>query len=153
VIEIDNGVAAVFPGNYDGYLYRKELRSASAFSGKDDLLARVVSNGDVQETGSHSRRSFKEGRRRDLKKQERQARTRADTINVTLNGIEAEISEMESLFSAPSQYNNAQDLISLGEKYKKLKSKAQLLWDEWDVLSTEADEISAQLDEMEEIVP
>jgi uncharacterized coiled-coil DUF342 family protein len=67
--------------------------------------------------------------------------------------MEAEISEMESLFSAPSQYNNAQDLISLGEKYKKLKSKAQSLWDEWDGLSTEADEINSQLDELEEIAP
>ena len=153
VIEIDNGVVAVFPGNYDGYLYRKELRASNSYSGKDDLLSNVVMDAAFQETGLHSRRSFKEGRRRDLKKQERQARTRADTINATLNGIEAEISEMENLFSAPSQYNNAQDLISLGEKYKKLKSKAQSLWDEWDVLSTGADEINAQLDEMEEIAP
>ena len=153
VIEIDNGVAAVFPGNYEGYLYRKEIRGSRVSSEKYDLLANVVTNADVQETGSNSRRSFKEGRRRDLKKQERQARTRADTINATLNGIEAEISEMETLFSAPSQFNDAQDLMSLGEKYKKLKSKAQSLWDEWDVLSTEADEINAQLDEMEEIAP
>ena len=153
VIEIDNGVVAVFPGNYDGYLYRKELRASNSYSGKDDLLSNVVMDAAFQETGLHSRRSFKEGRRRDLKKQERQARTRADTINATLNGIEAEISEMENLFSAPSQYNNAQDLISLGEKYKKLKSKAQSLWDEWDGLSTEADEINSQLDELEEIAP
>lgn len=153
VIEIDNGVVAVFPGDYDGYLYRKELRASNSYSGKDDLLSNVVMDSGFQETGLHSRRGFKEGRRRELKKQERQARTRADTINATLNGIEAEISEMESLFSAPSQYNNAQDLISLGEKYKKLKSKAQSLWDEWDVLSTEADGINAQLDEMEEIAP
>ena len=153
VIEIDNGVAAVFPGNYEGYLYRKEIRGSRVSSEKYDLLANVVTNADVQETGTNSRRSFKEGRRRDLKKQERQARTRADTINATLNGIEAEISEMETLFSAPSQFNDAQDLMSLGEKYKKLKSKAQSLWDEWDVLSTEADEINAQLDEMEEIAP
>ena len=149
VIEIDNGVAAVFPGNYEGYLYRKEIRGSRVSSEKYDLLANVVPNADVQETGTNSRRSFKEGRRRDLKKQERQARTRADTINATLNGIEAEISEMETLFSAPSQFNDAQDLMSLGEKYKKLKSKAQSLWDEWYVLSTEADEINAQLDEME----
>jgi len=150
VIEIDNGVVTVFPGDYDSYLYRKQLRAPNASSDKDYLLANAAIGADFSERHSQSMRSSKEGWRRDMKKQERQARTRADTINTTLIGIEAEINEMENLFSTPSQFNNGQDLILLGEKYQKLKAKAQSLWDEWDVLSTEADEINAQLDVLEE---
>jgi hypothetical protein len=62
---------------------------------------------------------------------------------------EAEITQLEALFSNPGQVNDTAQLVAFGERYQVLKTEAQRLWEEWDRLSLDAEMIDIRLKELD----
>ena len=49
------------------------------------------------------------------------------------------------MFSEPEQFGDAAQIASSAERYAALKKEAESLWDEWERLSLEAEDIDSQL--------
>ena len=148
IVEIDGGRPAVFPGDYDSYLYRKQTETD-----KSSPNASARANGtsrDTAERGQVTRRSGRplsaeESQSRSLSKEARKLAMRIEEIDVSLSDREARIAELETMFSQPDQSDNPAHFASAGEEYRVLKEEAESLWEEWERLTLEAENIDSKL--------
>ncbi len=149
IIEIDGGLPRVYPGDYDGYLYRKQQEAEAkpaAIAPEHEIPAPV-------ENGSGRRRSrrpltAREEEERALSRKARQLATRIDEIGAAITEREAVTSELETMFANPDQFEDRAQLEDTGERYRMLKEEEQSLWDEWERLSLEAEDVDRTLVEL-----
>ena len=66
-------------------------------------------------------------------------------IDAIILSHEEDIIRLETLFSNPTQFQDATELADSGAKYKALKKGTQSLWEEWERLSLEVEEVENQL--------
>ena len=147
IVEIDAGQPTVFPGDYDAYLYRKQ----TAPSNGSVAPATNGATGAASGWGPARRRSGRpiraeEGQRRLLSREAHRLAMQIEEINVSLSDREARITALETMFSQPDQFDGPAQLASAGEQYRVLKEEAGSLWEEWERLSLEADDIDSQLE-------
>ena len=151
IIEIDGGQPTVYPGDYDAYLYRKQTEGGNG-------SANPASNGAIRAASESvpARRRFgrplssDEVQRRSLSKEARRLAIRIEEIDVSLSNREARITELETMFSQPNQSDDPAYFASAGEEYRILKDEAESLWEEWERLSLEAENIDGKLAELRE---
>ena len=152
IVEIDGGRPTVFQGDYDHYLYQKQTETGKqAEIAKRDASpaakgAAVAASGQ----GPARRRSgqplsAEEEQRRSLGKEARRLAARIEEINVSLAAHEARITELEDMFSRPDEFGDPAHIAASAEEYRVLKEETQSLWDEWEKLSLEAENIESQL--------
>ena len=147
IIEIDAGQPTVFPGDYDAYLYRKQTAPSN---GSVDAAANGATAAS-SESGPARRRSGRplsaeERQRRSLAREAHRLATRIEEINISLSDREARITALETMFSQPDQFDGRDQLAAAGEQYQVLKEEARALWEEWERLSLEAENIDSQLE-------
>ena len=150
IIEIDGGQPRVFPGDYDNYLYRKQQESRQ----QDSTSAPSGSENGAQpskpKNGSGGRRSRRpltaeEEQQRALNRQARKLAARIDEIGIAINDKESQSAELEAMFANPERFDDRGQLEATGERYRVLKEEEQSLWDEWERLSEEAEDIDRML--------
>lgn len=151
IIEIVNGQPNAFPGDYDSYLYRKqvEIAQGTATSIADGAGNAASGQGPAGNrlNGRRSGRPLSAGEelRRALSKEARRLVIRIDEIDAKLVDHEARIAELEAMFSSPDQFDDVAQLAASGEQYRELKEESQSLWEEWERLSLEAERIDSRL--------
>ena len=150
IVEIDGGKPAVYPGDYDGYLYRKQLesdaRSASAAVNGKVVDASVY---DWAKSGNsppvNAKISADERRRRSLKEEARRLAKLVEDLSRSLTEREARISELDEAFSSPEMYDDPDRIAASGKEYQALKAEVESLWGEWEKLSVEAERVDGEL--------
>ena len=149
IIDIDAGEPTIFPGDYDAYLYRRQARPSNGNA--DPAAGGVPAAAPVRANSKrHPGRilSADEKQRRSLGKEARRLARRIEEINASLSGYEANIAELEAKFSQPGQFDGPAQLALAGERYAVLKEQAGSLWEEWERLSAEAENINTRLEEL-----
>ena len=151
IIEIDEGKPVIYLGDYDAYLYRKQSENA-----EDGVL--TTSNGTVSDISNqdsddrrsrvcrleHSPSASKE-LSRNLRREAVNLAKRVKEIDAIILSHEKNITRLETLFSDPTQFQDATALADSGAKYKALKKETQSLWEEWEKLSLEVEKVENQL--------
>ena len=156
IVEVNSGRPVVFPGNYDSYLYQKQViarGSTSIVAGgtSHDASKQGSANSQPARRRSGRPRSAEEEVRRALSRDARKLAVRIDEIESTVASQEARIAQLEALFSSPDQFEDAAQLATSGEQHRVLKGEVQSLWEEWETLSLEAERIDSRLGELEAI--
>ncbi len=150
IIEIDGGRPRVLPGDYDNYLYRKQQEAsvktvtASANGSEPDDSTKV-------KAARRSRRrplTVEEEQKRALNSRARKLAVRIDEIGAAIAERESLTSELETMFTDPEQFDDRAQLEASGKQYRMIKEEEQTLWDEWERLSLEAEDIDRQLAEI-----
>ena len=146
IIEIDGGLPRVYPGDYDGYLYRKQ-QEAEAKPASPAADSNPGSTPEKASTRGRSRRplSAREEEERALSRKARQLASRIDEIGAAITEREAVTSELEAMFANPEQFDDRSQLEDTGQRYQMLKEEEQSLWDEWERLSLEAEDVDRTL--------
>ena len=146
IVEIDGGRPRVFLGDYDSYLYRKQAET-------DERNTSPRANGtagDATERGQAMNRfgqriSAEEQQRRSLTKEAHRLAMQIEDINVSLLDHETRIADLEAMFSNPDLFDEPAQIVSSGELYRVLKEEVQSLWDEWERLALEAENVDSKL--------
>ena len=150
IIEIDGGRPRVFPGDYDNYLYRKQQEASAKTVAASTNGSEPADSFKVQPTRRSRRRplTVEEEQQRALNSQARKLATRIDEIGAAIAERETLSAQLEAMFAAPEQFDDRDQLEASGEQYRMIKEEEQTLWDEWERLSLEAEEIDRQLAEI-----
>ncbi|MCL0044367.1 hypothetical protein M1N24_02405, partial [Dehalococcoidia bacterium] len=143
ILEIDSGRPVIFPGDYDSYLYRKQLKNAENAGG----LPSKQSPPKKHSRNGHSEllRGSEVQLRRDLKKEAGRLTRRIEEIHNQLERYGVRLAGLEALFSNPDQFESEDHLSASGEQYRLLKIEEQALWGEWERLSLESESVDRRL--------
>ena len=149
IIEIDSGVPRVFSGDYDSYLYRKQQEA-------ETKPAPASSNGKAPEVSEDARRGRRsrrpltaaEEQQRALGRQARQLAARIEEIGAAISEREALSAELEAMFANPERFDDRAQLEASADRYRILKEEEQSLWEEWERLSLEAEDVDQTLVEL-----
>ena len=87
-------------------------------------------------------------RQRWLANEARRLSKRIEEIDVSINDHEARIAELEAMFATPEQFDEPDQIAASGKQYRALKEETQALWEEWERLSTQAENIDSELAKM-----
>ncbi len=149
IVEIDAGQPTVYLGDYDSYLYRKQSETSSGRANPTHNGAPGEALGAVRLRGRSGRPlSAEEVQRRSLSKEARRLAIRIEEIDVSLSDREARIAELEAMFSQPDKSLGPAQFASAGEEYRVLKEETGSLWEEWERLSLEAENVGSELAEL-----
>ena len=80
-----------------------------------------------------------------MNRESRKLAARIDEIGVAISDKESQSNELEALFADPDRFEDRAELEATGERYRVLKEEEQSLWDEWERLSEEAENIDRTL--------
>ena len=146
IVEIDGGRPTVFPGDYDSYLYRKQTETdkRSANARANGTAGHAAKRGQAM-TRSGQTTGAEERQRRSLTIEARRLAMQIENINVSLIDHETRIAELEAMFSSPDLFDEPTQIVSSGEQYRVLKEEVQSLWDEWERLALEAENVDSKL--------
>ena len=140
IVEVIDGNIHVFPGDYDDYLYRKELPYQNI-----NETVRVVreSNKPKEPTGKQRReRKTAEGElRNQLYRETLPLQKRLDEIEKDLEALQVRQQEIESKLADPDHYKNSRKVVEVNREYSDIRDKIVSL-------HTERDGISADIDEL-----
>ena len=166
IIEIEEGRPTVFPGDYDSYLYWKQAESDKKSARKSaNSTAKGNNNGSNGTNGTNGatpttptvagpgqvrRRSGRplteaEEQQRSLNRAARRLAIQIEEISLSLADHETCIAELEAMFSSPDQYAEPAQIAASAELYRVLKEEEQSLWEQWERLSLEAEDIDSRL--------
>ncbi|MGQ9645371.1 MAG: ATP-binding cassette domain-containing protein [Thermodesulfobacteriota bacterium] len=144
VIEIDRGIPTVFPGNYDYYVYKKQLMEMEE--------ANKEARKEVQEEESRKKKS------KYLIKEERRKRTQEmDEFRRRLSSLEKKLQEVEKALheatqklddlnqrlSDPHLYLNQQATYETLQSHKETQELVKTLTQSWESLALELEETKA----------
>ena len=149
IIEIDSGVPRIFPGDYDSYVYQKQQEAVRKPTTAGNNGKKSGASSDAK-NGRRSRRvlTAEEEQQRALGRQARQLAARIEEIGTAISEHEALTVELEDMFANPERFDDRTHMEASAERYRVLKEKEQSMWDEWERLSLEAEEVDRSLVEL-----
>ena len=153
IIEVEGGVPRVFPGDYDSYLRWKQQEAQAKPASNGSNGAKPGTTGDAKRGRRSHRRPLtaEEEQQRTLGRKARQLAARIDEIGGAIAEREALTSELEAMFSNPELFADRGQIESSAERYRVLKEEEQSLWDEWERLSLEAEDVDRILAELKAV--
>ncbi len=146
IVEIDAGEPTVFLGGYDDYLYRKQSEATNGVAAP--AVNGTIDAAPVQSRGRRRGRPLDDAEieRRSLRSEARRLAMRIEELGASLSDRESRIAELEAMFSQPDRFDGPAHLASAGEEYGALKEEARRLWEEWERLSLEAEDVDGRLE-------
>lgn len=144
ILEIDQGRAEYFLGNYDDYQYKKKLMEQAESS---DLAPKPVVEVVRPDDSSAVKESRKDRKRREaqsrivLYKKQGPIREEIEKIEKELGQKESRKKEVESLMADPANYDNKELILSLCEEDPILAKEIRDLESRWEELHGQLEEI------------
>lgn len=146
IIEINDGSLQVYLGNYDDYLYRRELSSQVP-----PETARII-----REKAPAKEPTIKKQRQRKVMEAElrNQYYREITPVKERLAYIEDEIArlrlrmgEIEALLADPGHYKDTKIVVETNREYRDIKESINSLTMEWDRLTAEAERLRQEHEE------
>jgi ATP-binding cassette, subfamily F, member 3 len=148
VIEIDRGTPNVFPGNYDYYLYKKQLIQMEEVKKEGKKEVKVEVQVKEEDAGKKkSRYRVKEERRRRAQQMD-EFRRRLSSLEKRFQEVEKSLHEatetlddLNQKLSDPDLYLNQQETYETIQTHRKVQEQVKELTQSWESLAIELEEM------------
>jgi len=149
VIEIDQGMLNVYPGNYDDYLYKKQQAAGAEKEVKVKVKVKVKVEVEKEEKSIQKKSKF-------IAKEERRKRAQEmDQFRKQISGLEKRFQEAEKSLqeatqkldylnqrlSDPNLYLNQKETYETVQAHKQVKEQVRQLTQLWEFLALELEEM------------
>ncbi len=166
IIEIQAGVPEIFPGDYAGYLYRKEhgaplpVAKAEPERAAEPTAVELEEYDDgrgwiaVRQPPKKKPKPPVDPQVALLKKLQQASKDVAKKLadnETQLTACESQLMEIETAFARPEFYKDSEAVQATMEKHHQLKADIVQLTGEWEKLTLEAERINGELAEAEEM--
>lgn len=136
VIELDEGAAKDYPGDYEYYIWSKEkTESQPSGSGGPDRQEKETRTEAGQGSAFSSREKDKT-----VKREKRKLEKRADEVMALIDKLEKEASDCENKMGLPEYYSDGQKIKELKILLDESKKKQFDLMNEWESIEMEMKE-------------
>ncbi|NWF93887.1 MAG: ABC-F family ATP-binding cassette domain-containing protein [Syntrophaceae bacterium] len=140
VIEIDHGVPHLFLGNYDDYLYKKQI-------GSEQPNKEVEKEVEEKSPKEKSKYRVKEERRRSAQQMDQYRRQlsslekRFQEVERSLHEATQTLDRLNQKLSDPNLYLNQKETFETIETHKRVKEQIKELTQAWESLALELEEL------------
>ena len=140
VIEIDRGIPNIFPGNYDYYLYKKQMIQTGEAQGDGQVMPALPSS-----KKKPSRNAKEERRRRAQEMDEFRRRLsslekRFQEVEKSLHEATQKLDDLNQKLSDPNLYLNQKETYETIQTHKKVQEQVKELTQAWESLAFELEE-------------
>jgi ATP-binding cassette subfamily F protein 3 len=146
VVEIDQGIPHLYPGNYDYYLYKKQ-QIQSDEHGEAMVGTTVVPTHGLPLQKRKSSYKTKEERRKkaqemdQFKKQLSRLEKRVQEVEKSLQEATQKLDHLNERLSDPNLYSNQQETYETVQTHKQVKDQVRELTQLWEFLALELEEV------------
>jgi ATP-binding cassette subfamily F protein 3 len=144
IIEIKDGKALVFNGNYDEYLEQKETLADDAAAGQNGAKSDTA-NQPVKTR--YQRKNFEANLRNTYSQKLSPIKKRITEIEGLISTLTGRLGEVEELLASPGHYKDGARVVETRNEYDGLKKEISSLTGEWDNLTDEAHRINQEFQE------
>jgi ATP-binding cassette subfamily F protein 3 len=145
IIEIDQGIPHLYPGNYDYYLYKKQQLQ------KEQVKKEVQVKAEVKEKEKYATKKskvvVKEERRKRSQEMDQFRRQRSglekrfQEIEKSLHEATQKLDQLNQRLSDPNLYLNQQETYETVQTHKQVKEQVKKLTQSWEFLALELEEM------------
>ena len=145
VIEIDNGVPHLYPGNYDYYLYKKQQIQSEETQEKKVRKSEIQKKQEPQRKKSSYR--TKEERRKkaqevdQFKRQLSSLEKKFQEVEKSLQEATQKLDDLNQRLSDPKLYLNQKETYETVQTHKQVKEQVRELTQLWEFLALELEEL------------
>jgi ATP-binding cassette subfamily F protein 3 len=151
IIEVKNGKLHIYGGNYDDYLDWKK-------NSKDDILVdsgvqktQMIGKG-VSKNKSRKQKLLEAEKRNKYYRSSSPIKKRIAEIETELLELEAQIGEVENMFSNEKHYENGSRIVKKINEHQRLKESIGKLTEEWEQLSKELEKMKQEFEKARSII-
>jgi ATP-binding cassette subfamily F protein 3 len=140
VIEIDRGVPIIFPGNYDYYLYKKQIIETGEAQKDGQVMPALPS---PQKKPSHKTKEERRKRAQEMDELRRRLSSlekRFQEVEKSLHEASQKLDDLNQKLSDPNLYLNQQETYETIQTHKKVQEQVKELTQAWESLALELEE-------------
>lgn len=140
IIEVSQGQAAVFPGDYDEFLYHRQQQSdenSAESSGTDRI--------EAQASEPRQRRAAAGAVRNQYNQQLKPVRKRLTEVEKKLDSAETELKKVEAEMADPAAYADSEAVVSRIDRHRQLQESVSNLTGEWERLTMEEERLKTDM--------
>jgi len=137
VIEIDNGVPHLYPGNYDYYLYKKQIQSEEQVGAIHELPLQKKKSSHRTKEGRRKRAQEMDQFKRQLSGLEK----KFEEVEKSLQEATQKLDQLNQRLSNPDLYLNQKETYETVQTHKQVKEQVRELTQLWEFLALELEEL------------
>ena len=137
VIEIDNGVPHLYPGNYDYYLYKKQIQLEEQAGAIHELPLQKKKSSHRTKEGRRKRAQEMDQFKRQLSGLEK----KFEEVEKSLQDATQKLDQLNQRLSNPDLYLNQKETYETVQTHKQVKEQVRELTQLWEFLALELEEL------------
>jgi len=140
VIEIDRGIPNIFPGNYDYYLYKKQIIQTGEAQKDGQVMPALPS---PKKKPSHKAKEERRKRAQEMDEFRRRLSSlekRFQQVEKSLHEATQKLDDLNQKLSDPNLYLNQQETYETIQTHKKVQEQVKELTQAWESLALELEE-------------
>jgi len=143
VIEIDRGIPNIFPGNYDYYLYKKQIIQTGEAAKEWEKEGKVKEEASKKQKSNYKVKEEKRKRAQEMDAFRRRLSSlekRFKEVEKSLHEASQKLDDLNQKLSDPNLYLNQQETYETIQTHKKVQEQVKELTQAWESLALELEE-------------